>query len=31
VNIKGTLNADGKLKGLPFLPKMLKYCGKTFA
>jgi hypothetical protein len=28
--IKATLDADGKLAGLPFMPEMLQYCGKTF-
>lgn len=27
--ILGTLDADGKLDGLPFMPEMLAYCGRT--
>jgi hypothetical protein len=26
-----TLDADGKLDGLPFMPEMLQYCGKTMS
>ena len=28
--IMSTLNADGKYKGLGFMPEMSKYCGKRF-
>jgi hypothetical protein len=28
--ILATLDADAKLEGLPFMPEMLPYCGKTF-
>lgn len=28
--ILATLDADGRLDGLPFMPEMLGYCGKTF-
>ncbi len=28
--IIGTLDADGSLDDLPFMPEMLEYCGKTF-
>ncbi|MGH8948107.1 MAG: hypothetical protein ACRDXF_04535, partial [Acidimicrobiia bacterium] len=27
--ILATLDADGKLDGLPFMPEMLEYCGQT--
>jgi hypothetical protein len=27
--IFATLDADGKLDGLPFMPEMIKYCGRT--
>jgi hypothetical protein len=29
--IAATLDADGKLDGLPFMPEMLAYCGKTMS
>jgi hypothetical protein len=29
--IKSTLDAEGKLDGLPFMPEMAKYCGKIFS
>jgi hypothetical protein len=29
--IARTLDADGKLDGLPFMPEMLAYCGKTMS
>ena len=29
--ILATLDAEGKLDGLPFMPEMLKYCGQTVA
>ena len=28
--ILGTLDADGRLEGLPFMPEMLPHCGKRF-
>ena len=28
--IRATLDANGKLAGLPFMPEMLKYCGNIF-
>lgn len=28
--ILATLDADGRLDGLPFMPQMLKYCGQSF-
>lgn len=28
--ILGTLNQDGTLDGLPFMPEMLRYCGRRF-
>ncbi len=28
--IQATLDAEGKLGGLPFMPEMLKYCGRKF-
>jgi hypothetical protein len=28
--ILGTLDADGKLDGLPFMPEMTRYCGRSF-
>jgi hypothetical protein len=28
--ILATLDADGRLDGLPFMPEMLRYCGKRF-
>jgi hypothetical protein len=29
-DILGTLDSDGKLDGLPFMPEMLPYCGRSF-
>jgi hypothetical protein len=29
--VAATLNAEGALDGLPFLPEMAKYCGQTFS
>jgi hypothetical protein len=29
-DIQTTLDADGKLDGLPFMPEMVKYCGQKF-
>ena len=28
--ILATLDSEGKLDGLPFMPEMLEYCGQTF-
>ena len=28
--IVGTLDADGRLEGMPFMPEMLQYCGRRF-
>ena len=28
--IRATLDAEGKLDGLPFMPEMVKYCGRRF-
>ena len=28
--ILGTLDADGKLEGMPFMPEMARYCGQRF-
>ena len=28
--ILGTLDADGRLENLPFMPEMLPYCGRQF-
>ena len=28
--ILSTLDANGRLEGLPFMPEMLKYCGQRF-
>ncbi len=28
--IQATLDAQGKLEGLPFMPEMIKYCGRKF-
>ncbi len=28
--IQATLDAEGKLDGLPFMPEMIKYCGRKF-
>ena len=30
VEILASLDSDGKLDGLPFMPEMLQYCGQTF-
>jgi hypothetical protein len=29
-DIQATLDAEGKLDGLPFMPEMVKYCGRKF-
>src|SRR5689334_19126751 len=29
--ILATLDADGRIDGLPFMPEMLKYCGQRFS
>ena len=28
--IQATLDAEGQLDGLPFMPEMVKYCGRKF-
>lgn len=30
VEVSATLDAEGKFEGLPFMPEMLKYCGRRF-
>lgn len=30
IEVLSTLNKEGALNGLPFMPEMLQYCGKTF-